>query len=209
MLWKAVEDLTHSNLTRKTTQWAVSVFGEWCDARSVKDATENMAIEVLVDLLPRFVMEACCQDETPYPLATLMQLVAGIQHHFRKNGQPSLAIFCDKDPRFARTRGALDTRMKQLTKEGVGTETKQVHRNKKRNCGVLAFFSLCTGWGLPNIVIWYNWKLPDFGERSVVDVYNHYFGFVPKTGPFYRQPIGDDLPKFSKQVVGRTSLGGW
>jgi len=74
-------------------QWAVSVFGEWCDAHGVKDATENMAIEVLADLLPRFVMEACRQDETTYPLATLMQLVAGIQRHFRENGQPSLAIF--------------------------------------------------------------------------------------------------------------------
>ena len=45
------------------------------------------------------------------------------------------------------------------------------------------------------------------GERCVVDVYNHYFGFVPKTGPFYWQPIGDDPPKFSKQVVGKNKLG--
>ena len=85
-------------------------------------------------------MEARCQDETPYPPATLMQLVAGIQHNFREKGQPSLAIFGDKDPRFAWIHGALDARMKQLTKEGVGTETKQAHRNKKRNCGALAFF---------------------------------------------------------------------
>jgi len=54
-----------------------------------------------------------------------MQLVAGIQRHFCENGQPSLAIFGDKDPRFARTHGTLDARMKQLTKEGIGTETKQ------------------------------------------------------------------------------------
>jgi len=51
-----------------------------------------MAIEVLADLLPRFVMEACRQDEAPYPPATLMQLVAGIQRHFCENGHPSLAI---------------------------------------------------------------------------------------------------------------------
>jgi len=42
---------------RKTMQWAVSVFRAWCDACGVKDATENMAVVVLVDLLPRFVME--------------------------------------------------------------------------------------------------------------------------------------------------------
>ena len=110
--------------TRKTMQWAVSVFRAWCDACRVKDATENMAIELLADL-PSFVMEACHQDETPYPPATVMQLVAGIQRHFRGNGQPSLAIFGDKDPRFARTRGALDAQMTQLTKEGVETEMKR------------------------------------------------------------------------------------
>ena len=43
--------------TRKTRQWAVSVFCAWCDACGVKDAKENIAIVVLVDLLPRFVME--------------------------------------------------------------------------------------------------------------------------------------------------------
>ena len=47
---------------------------------------------------------------------------------------------------------------------------------------------------------------PDLEERCIVDVYNHYFGFVPKTGPFYRKPIGDDPPKYSKQVVGKNKL---
>ena len=55
-----------SEKTQKTMQWAVNVFRAWCDARGVKDATENMAIEVLADLLPRFVMEVRRQDETPY-----------------------------------------------------------------------------------------------------------------------------------------------
>ena len=54
---QAIRDRIPEN-TRKTTQWAVSVFRAWCDARGVEDATENMAIEVLADLLPRFVMEA-------------------------------------------------------------------------------------------------------------------------------------------------------
>ena len=157
--------------------------------------------------------------------------------------------------------------MKQLTKEDVGTETKQAQPltpEQEEKLWNLGIFSLCTGWGLTNIVFWYNCKLfglrggdkhrslvreqfevsfdqqgrflrfrgrnsknvqgsikqrkvqfkdlkiyarPDLGERCVVDVYNQYFGFVPKTGPFYRQPIGDDPPKFSKQVVGKNKLG--
>ena len=102
-------------------------------------------------MLPRFVMEAHHQDETPYPPATLMQLVAGIQRHFRENGQPSLAVFGDKDSHFAQTRSALDARMKKLMKEGVGTETMQtqpltLEQEEKLWC--LGIFSLCTGWGL-------------------------------------------------------------
>ena len=153
--------------TRKTTEWAVSVFRAWCDARGVKDAPEKLSIDMLADLLPRFVMEARRQDETPYPPATLMQIVAGIQRHFRENGQPSLSVFGDKDPRFARTRGALDTRMKKLTKEGVGTETMQAQPltpEQEEKLWCLGIFSLCTGWGLTNTVFWYNCKL--FGLRG-------------------------------------------
>jgi len=51
-----------------------------------------MAIEVLADLLPRFIMEAKSQDEILYLAATLMQLVVGIQSNFRKNGQPTLGV---------------------------------------------------------------------------------------------------------------------
>ena len=36
---------------RKATQWAVSVFCAWCDARDVKDAPEKLSIDMLVDLL--------------------------------------------------------------------------------------------------------------------------------------------------------------
>ena len=32
---------------------------------------------------------------------------------------------------------------------------------------------------------------PEFGECCVVDLFNHYFGYVPKEAPFYRKPVGD------------------
>ena len=92
---KALDQATSDRIpekTRKTTQWAVSVFPAWCDARGVKDATENMTIEVLADLLLRFVMEAHCQNETPYPPATLMQLLAGIQRHFARTASQALPL---------------------------------------------------------------------------------------------------------------------
>lgn len=49
---------------------------------------------------------------------------------------------------------------------------------------------------------------PELGERCVVDLFNHYFGFVPKEGPFYRKPLGNDPPKFAAQVIGKNKLAG-
>jgi len=77
-----------------------------------------------------------------------MQLVAGIRH-FCEIGQPSLAIFGDRDPHFAQTHGALDAQMKQLTKEGVGTEMKQAQPltlEQEEKLWSLGIFSFCTGW---------------------------------------------------------------
>ena len=47
-------------------------------------------------------------------------LIAGMQRHFKEHGQPTLSILADKDARFTQTRCALDARMKELTKQGVG-----------------------------------------------------------------------------------------
>ena len=105
-----------------------------------------MAIEVLANLLARFVMQARRQDETPYPPATLMQLDAGIQRHFRENGQPSLAILVIR---------TLALHGLVVTKEGVGTETEQAQPltpEQEEKLWSLGIFSLCTGWGLTNIV---------------------------------------------------------
>ena len=110
--------------TRQTTEWVLSVFHSWCDARGVAESIEKLPTEKLAELLPNFVMEARRQDKTPYPPNTLVMLVAGIQRHLRENGRPDLAIMGDKDGWCARTRAALNARMKQLTKDGVGTVRK-------------------------------------------------------------------------------------
>ena len=47
---------------------------------------------------------------------------------------------------------------------------------------------------------------PELRERCIVDIFNLYFGFVPLEGAFYRKPIGNDPPKFSKQVLGKNRL---
>jgi len=231
--------------TRRSTQWAMSVFRAWCEVRGVCAKVEALSVKELSELLPCFIMEARRQDGSPYPPNTLVVLIAGIQRHLREDGRPELAILREDEPMFARTRAALDARMKSLTRQGIGTTRKQAEplsveqENQLWEKGV---FSLTCGWGLTYALFWYNCKLfglrggdehrsltreqftigrdemgrflrfsgrssknvqgglkqrkvqfkdlkiysrPELGERCVVDLFNHYFGFVPKEGPFY------------------------
>ncbi len=137
--------------TRKTTKWVVSVFRSWFVARGIaKDITE-LGADQFANLLPRFVMEARRQDKTPYPPRMLVMLVAGIQRHLRESGVPDLCVLGDKDARFARTRGALDARMNQLTQDGVATSHKQalpLTREQEDELWSRGIFSLASGWGL-------------------------------------------------------------
>ena len=44
------------------------------------------------------------------------------------------------------------------------------------------------------------------GERCIVSCFERYFSLIPKNGPFYRRPIGDNPPRYSVQAVGINSL---
>ncbi len=43
---------------------------------------------------------------------------------------------------------------------------------------------------------------PDLEERCVVSSFCYYMSLIPEDGPFYRRPIADNPPRFSKQVIG-------
>ena len=106
--------------------------------------------------------KACHQDKTPYPPNTHVMLIAGIKRHLWENGQADLAIMSDKDAQFARTRAALDARMKQLTKQGVGTVRKQAQplsRKQEDTLWMKGIFCRNTRWGLTFALLWYNCNL--------------------------------------------------
>ena len=153
--------------THQTTQWAVSVFRSWSITREVKKPFEKLSDEELAELMPHFVMEARRQDKSPYPPNTLVQLVSGIQRHLRENGRPTISIFGEHSELFARTRNALDARMKQLTRDGVGIETKQAQPLSEEDEESLwshGVFSVSEGWGFTYAIFWYNCKM--FGLRG-------------------------------------------
>ena len=153
--------------TKKTTQWAYSVWQSWCEVRCVTQPLREMPVSDIDQHLSRFIMEARRQNGSPYPPKTLYQLVCGLQRYLRESARPEVAIFDDKNPTFDTSRKVLDARMKKLTSEGVGTVTRSAQPLSPEHEGILwskGLFSIKTAEGLTNAVFWYNCKC--FGLRG-------------------------------------------
>ena len=70
------------------------------------------------------------KDGNPYPPHTLMQIVMGIQRYLRQQaGRPSICILDRSNPVYGRFRSVLDSRIKELTSEGVSAS----HKNSRRS----------------------------------------------------------------------------
>ncbi len=65
---------------KKRTQWAISVFRSFCDARRISDSVGNLPVEKLA-VTAKVTMEARQQDRTPYPPNTPVMLLRDIQRH--------------------------------------------------------------------------------------------------------------------------------
>ena len=73
-----------------------------------------------------FVHEVWRRDGKPYPLSTMQQIVAGLQHSVHEYhsvaGHLTTVNFFQKDnSQFSLLRSALDARMKELTRQNVDT----------------------------------------------------------------------------------------
>ena len=122
--------------TQKDTDWCVSIWNQWCDERpsnstsdgfSVKlesdSSTLASAVSVLPQWLPLFTLEARKQNGDPYPPETLYHIICGIFRFVRLNGSPQVDFFHDKE--FAECRSVLDSEMKRLKSQGVGSKKRK------------------------------------------------------------------------------------
>ena len=75
--------------------------------------------------LQRFVYEIRRKDGKPYPPDTLTQITAGLQRYLRVDRNIHVNLFRTDDSTFAGFRQALDSRMSELTNQGVGFEKKK------------------------------------------------------------------------------------
>jgi hypothetical protein len=113
--------------TAKKTKWAVKLFNTWRAARNRKHNSAigellSMSVQQLNDTLRYFVAEVRNLNGKDYRPNTLCEIASSIQHFLRENGR--FVRFAD-DSEFAGMREALDGKMKELTRKGVGLNRKQ------------------------------------------------------------------------------------
>ena len=122
--------------TRKSTAWATTTWKDWATNRQTAGnefppKLSEITNERLNYWLSRFVVEVRNKQGLEYQGGSLYSLCAGVQRHLRSErriladqGQiDDVDIF--KDSSFAYFRSVLDSVLKDLHKQGIGTTTKR------------------------------------------------------------------------------------
>ena len=119
--------------TRKSTNWALTVFEQWRDERNADvveeerilfDLLECPQTEALNFWLSRFVVEARRQDGKPYPGSTLLNLLSGLYCHSKSHDADCPNFMDRKSSQFKDLNGALTVKFRELRQEGVGAVVK-------------------------------------------------------------------------------------
>lgn len=113
--------------TKRSTNWAVSVFSEWrantdnTDEACPTDLLERALPADLNKWIPRFVNEVRRQDGNHYPPRTINQLLSGLQRHMIEMDPFAPKILDRSRPDFRPIHLACDSVFHKLHTSGVGT----------------------------------------------------------------------------------------
>ena len=130
-IMRLIDDAIPAN-TQKTTLWAVRTWKDWATQRKENGDEVPCDLEVATNedinkWLARFVLEVRNQRGECYTGATIYSLCAGLQRHIcdvrMANKGKSLDIYTNCE--FTYFRSVLDSVLKQLHKQGVGTVKKR------------------------------------------------------------------------------------
>ncbi|XP_053402220.1 uncharacterized protein LOC123548692 isoform X4 [Mercenaria mercenaria] len=171
---------TTLSTTQSSNNWTIAVWKDWAVFRNLqpqsfnepgnpipKDIGSFQSFEIMDYRLQRFVHETRRKDSKPYPPDTLCQISAELQRYLRNEKQINVNFFAKEDPTFAGFRRALDTRMRELTNQGVGIEKKSsdpISSQDEKQYWTSGVFSMNSARGLSNAVFFYNGKV--FGFRG-------------------------------------------
>ena len=133
------------------------VYGEVCEQGYFADDGQR--------LYSPFFQEAVKKDGQPYPPNSLYQITVSLQRQLRENGRPEVSFFDERNPAYTTLHRSLDARMKQLTSEGIGTETISAEPVSADMEAVFREKGIFSD-GLLNAVCFYNCKF--FGLRDPV-----------------------------------------
>ncbi|XP_071153407.1 zinc finger MYM-type protein 2-like [Mytilus edulis] len=167
--------------TRNNNKWALGVWVAWTLERNLYQETITdggnaipsdpnlLSNELLNYWMAHFIQECRRVDTSPYPPNSLVQLASGIQRYLRTDcNRNDVSLFEKDSSTFAFFRKCLDSRMKELTNNGIGTNVKRADPILTTDEEVMwdsGVFNCNTSNGLTNIVFFHNCKL--FGFRAL------------------------------------------
>lgn len=155
--------------TAKNTKWAFNIFETWRQHRQADNIPEIHIMEkpALSFWLIRFLMEVRNQKGEEYPPKSLYLIMCGLLRHLRECGVHDKNILDKKDPAFAELITILDSKMKHLLDQGLGTKTKQadpVSNEDEEKLWEKGVFGMKNSKSLQYTVFFYACKL--FGLRG-------------------------------------------
>ena len=113
---KICEGGSSKNTARTTKTW-MSVWRNWCKARSTNDSIDSYDPVALDGLLTRFYAEIRKQDGSEYEPESLRVMQASLERYLRQRNYP-VSIITGRE--FHKSQETLDCKAKQLRRQGKG-----------------------------------------------------------------------------------------
>lgn len=133
--FKQVTNHSFSAATKWKALWAGCIFDQWkciCNYKLKVDKTLdypeitrtliNMEVDVICEVLCKFVLKIHKQNGDEYPRETLYEIVLSLQNYLQMNG---CTVKLLDHASFAKLRNTVDNKMKQLSTAGIIRQKKQ------------------------------------------------------------------------------------
>ena len=109
--------------TREDMEYCMRIWSEWRESRQEITPITSMTKQEIDEAMCRFALEIRRKDGKQYPPNTIHHICCGVMRYLRTQGKPEIDFF--KDSSFSHFRAVLDSEMKRLQGQGVGSKRRQ------------------------------------------------------------------------------------